>query len=493
MVKVWDAHTGQEVACLSGHNGKVTSVSFSPDGGRIISGSYDWTIRIWDLSEFQKPDRLRGYLDTNRLRGHFDTIVDVCFSPTGDRIATGSKDGTIRIWDAGTGHELACMGPADGKTPFWKLWFSPDGTRIVSRAYDPEVDDGWERVWVWDVNKCQKLTSISPYARSGWNRPLHYFTLLIFSPDGERVASAADDNTVRVWDMRTDFEFPPLRGHQSSVRGVSFSHSADLVVSGSDDKTIRVWEVGTGREIACLHGHKGSIVRVSFSPDGRQIVSGSDDKTIRVWEVGTWREVSCLQGHERGVSVVSFSPVGDRIVSALDDKTVRVWDVATGHQLACLVGHEAWVRSASFSPSGDQIVSASNDGTVRVWDVGSGRELSCLHGAGLWSLSIGKEEMPLKPNDDTVRVWNAESFECLRLPVGEVTSTIRTMALRAIRRKAETKIETLWPVQEVAWFPAILNAATTCYTRRPWVGTAVEYLYLLVLEGSINETEPPLG
>ncbi|KIM20496.1 hypothetical protein M408DRAFT_81933 [Serendipita vermifera MAFF 305830] len=162
----------------------------------------------------------------NVLVGHGGSVYSVCFSLGGKRIASGSADRTIRVWDAETGEVVA--GPLQGHT----------GT-VFSVA---------------------------------------------FSPDGRRIVSGSDDTTIRVWDAETgEVVAGPLQGHNDWVRSVAFSPDGRRIVSGSEDTTIRVWDAQTGEAVAGpLQGHTGTVLSVAFSPDGRRIVSGSADKTIRV-------------------------------------------------------------------------------------------------------------------------------------------------------------------------------------------------------------------
>ena len=190
------------------------------------------------------------------------------------------------------------------------------------------------------------------------------------SPDGRRIVSGSDDQTVAVWDLETGTRLHALTGHQGAVTSVAVSPDGRRIVSGSEDKTVAVWDLETGTRLHALAGHQGWVNSVALSPDGRRIVSGSEDKTVAVWDLETGTRLHTLTGHQGRVNSVASSPDGRRIVSGSDDRTVAVWDLETGTRLHSLTGHQGWVRSVAMSPDGRRIVSGSYDNTVAVWDLG---------------------------------------------------------------------------------------------------------------------------
>ncbi|KIK59176.1 hypothetical protein GYMLUDRAFT_170091, partial [Collybiopsis luxurians FD-317 M1] len=337
-----------QVCCTNALN----SVVYSSDGTRIACGSDDRTVRIWDATT--------GTQIVDPLCGHDDCVQSVAFSPDGTRIVSGSLDRTVRIWDAITGTQIGDFLHGHNDS-VWSVAFSPDGTRIVSGSRDRTVR-------IWDATTGTQIGD-----------PLHGHDEAIwsvaFSPDGTRIVSGSSDRTVRIWDATTGTQIgDPLHGHDDSVRSVAYSPDGTRIVSGSLDDTVRIWDATTGTQIVDpLHGHDDCV----------QIVSGSLDRTVRIWDANTGTQIgSPLHGHDYSVRSVAFSPDGTRIVSGSSDKTVRIWDATTGTQIGDpLHGHDDSVQSVAYSPDGTRIVSGSSDRTVRIWDATTGTQIGDpLHG-----------------------------------------------------------------------------------------------------------------
>jgi hypothetical protein len=147
-----------------------------------------------------------------------------------------------------------------------------------------------------------------------------------FGPDGNRLASGSDDNTVKVWDARTGREALTLRGHADHVTSMAFSPDGNHLVSGSSDRTVNVWDAHTGQKALTLHGHAGGVLSVAFSPGGSRLASASGDETVKVWDARTGQEALTLRGHAKWVTCVAYSPDGSRLASGGGDRTVRVWE-----------------------------------------------------------------------------------------------------------------------------------------------------------------------
>jgi WD40 repeat protein len=427
----------------------VTSVAFSPDGQRILSGSLDKkTVRIWDAKT--------GMPIGQPLTGHEKGVISVSYSPDGQRILSGSLDKTLRIWDAKTGAPIRQILPSNGLTIF-SVSYSPDSMRIISIAGGDEESS---MVRIWDAKTGAPIgkpligdevaLSYSPDGQrivTGsrdktvriWNvqagapigKPLTGHEGVVnsvsYSPDGQRIVSGSRDKTVRIWDAQTGMPIgQPLTGHEGVVSSVAFSPDGKYIVSSSDDKTVRIWDAQTGTPIRKpLLGHEGVVSSVAFSPDGKYIISGSDDKTVQIWDAQTGTPIGKpLLGHDGKGTLLAVSQDGQRIVSGSDDKTVQIWDAQTGAPIGQpLTGHEGVVSSVAFSPDGKYIVSGSDDKTVRIWDAQTGASIGkplLGHEGAYISVAISPDGKYIVSGSDdkTVRIWDVQTGAPIGKPLG---------------------------------------------------------------------------
>jgi WD40 repeat protein len=386
-------YSRRELRNLSGHEDAVSSAALSPQGEMVASGSWDGTVRLWDAS----GKELRV------LRGHQGAVYSVAFSPKGDRVVSGSLDGTVRLWDAASGDEARVL--RGHKDAVSSAVFSADGERVASASWDKTVR-------LWDAASGDVLHVL----RGHQDGVSH----VAFSPqDDSTLASASWDKTVRLWDADSERELLVLGGHEDKVESVAFSPDGRRLASASLDETVRLWDAETGRELLVLRGHEGEVWSVAFSSKGDRVASSSLDETVRLWDAETGRELLVLRGHEGGVGSVRFSDDDKKLVSASWDKTVRLWEVSDSPATSVWRAHEGRVNSVALSPKdGRTLATASSDGTVRLRDALSEEPPRVLNGhdGEITSVALSPDGSKLVSAslDRTVRLWDVASGKELR-------------------------------------------------------------------------------
>ncbi|MBR8839701.1 MAG: caspase family protein [Stigonema ocellatum SAG 48.90 = DSM 106950] len=444
--KVWEVSSGKEIIRLP-HDDQVTDVAFSPDGKYVATASNDKTARLWETSTAREVVRIF----------HTNTVISITFSPDGKYLATASYtasyDGTAKLWDVNEGKEIAQF-PRKSAA----LVFSPDSRYLIT--------DAGNGAKLWDV---QNRREIDHFFHESPNNRLDGIAL---SPNGKYLATASDNNTIKLWDISSHKEIATLQ-HRSVV--IAFSpDSKYLVTCPSFDYQInvRLWDVKTGTE--SVHFPMDSLVnKVAFSPDAKYLATASKDNTASIWNIQSREKIADFY-HESGVQKISFSPDGNYLATASfshDSKyhpataskdIAGVWDATNSKQITRLsqnsdvsniafdrdgryltiaskenfgvwkVGsnqkitflpYNAKINSIDLSPDGRYIGTVSEDETVWLWDVNRGKKIVLL------TQSSKVKTVKFSPNgnylatvdqDKVVRVWEANSGKELAHLQGEI-------------------------------------------------------------------------
>ena len=364
-VRLWDIRRGQLLKIFPGQTSQVRLVAWSPDGTLLASGSGDCTVRLWDVRTSQVLRTLQGYTSW---------IWSVAWSPAGTLLASGSADCTVRLWDVHKIRAEPEQSEAEFTVNPGCKWTSGKLLRTLQGHTSWVVSVAWNRegtllasgsgdgtVKLWDVCSGQLLRTLQGHSSWVWS--------VAWSPDGTLLASGSYDHTVKLWDVRSGELLRTLQGHTNWLRSVAWSPDGTLLASGSSDYTVKLWDVRSGQLLRTLQENSKEVWSVAWSPDGALLAGGSGDCTVRLWDVRSGQLLRTLQGHTGWVWSVAWSPDGSLLASASFDQTVRLWDMTGGGVLKTLQGHTDWVRSVTFNPDGQTLASGSTDETIKLWDI----------------------------------------------------------------------------------------------------------------------------
>jgi len=374
---------------IQGHTEAILTVSFSPEGRYLASGSGDTTTRLWDLTS-ESPEFT--------LEGHKSHILAISWAPDSKKICTGCKSGQLRLWSPKTGKQIGKVMTGH------KQW-------ITGIAWEPLHHDGSCRRFIssskdtnaiiWDAVKQVKLITLSNHQSS--------VTSVVWGGQG-LIYTGSQDRVVSVW--RPDGTYcRALRGHAHWVNSLALNTSYitrtgafepakakqsnqlsedpatlqkearvlydkylksiggfERLCSASDDHTLFLWKPESEKKpLSRLTGHQATINDVKFSPDARYLASASFDKSVKLWCGKTGKFICAFRGHVRPVYTLAWSLDSRMIVSGSSDSTLKLFEVSTRKLLKDLPGHADEVYGVDWSPDGQKVASGGKDRALRLW------------------------------------------------------------------------------------------------------------------------------
>ncbi|KAJ5903564.1 hypothetical protein N7504_005947 [Penicillium tannophilum] len=397
---------------LEGHTGIVISVCFSHDSRLLASASTDCTVKIWNSSSGECLTTLEhsamvksvSFSDDSGLRA---MVTSVSFSDDSGLLAL-ANDSTIQLWDTSNWQRITTM--EDNGSGFNFVTF------FVSRESQSDKEDsiflasgssdGTLKLWNAQNGECFKIVK----GHSG------AVSKIAVSHDCQLLASASSDGTIKVWDLKSGECIHILRGFGNAICSVAFSHDSELLASL--DQSIKLWKTSTWE---CLHtlGDSTSLIclnTVKFSHDSKLLASGSTDNVIILWDTSSGQQIRTFSGHRSTVTSIAFSHDSKLLASVSSDRTVRLWDATSSQHLNNFESH--CHASPIFSDDSRLLASASDSDHyyIKIWDARNGRCLqrikawnSRLHNSGLLSKV---EHLRSHPRDRIARVWDPHNLEC---------------------------------------------------------------------------------
>ncbi len=400
-IELWDTRTGKKLSTLIG---KVEQVQAFPPLPPAVETDKKEKVQMKGLRPLQMKKSPAIQVETKVLQGKSSHVIALAFSPDGKRLASGSKDKTVRLWNTTTGTELIILRKHTGWISI--LAFSPNGKRLASGSTDKTVH-------LWDTDTGELITTLTGH--------LNDIAALSFSPDGKTLASGSIDGTIRFWNTETGDLLPiNITEHTEWVKAVSFIKGSSTLASVAFNGIITIWNLETSQKTDLqMTGHRDFLPTLAFSPGGTQLVSigakasmflkaGSvitpsvwlSDHIVRLTDVTTGRELATLDKRNAGTypgSNIAFSPDGKTVAFGRQGK-IHLWNTETGTSFdiplldehnpngngdlipppGAMLLHRSQPSALVFSPDGKKLVSGTMDGKVQMWDAETGVALAPL-------------------------------------------------------------------------------------------------------------------
>jgi len=375
--KLWDL-SGREIQSFSGHTSGVGSVAFSPDGQQVLTGSFDNTVKLWRVSG--------GAPLTYQHTSHVNSVA---FSPDGQQVLTGSGDGTVRLWNV-SGSLIKSFSAHASELS--SVAFSPDGKNVLTGSWD-----GNAKLWDLSGSLIKTFSGASSIVSS-----------VAFSPDGQKVLTGSGDGMAKLWNVSGGA--PLLMEHISYINSVAFSPDGQTVLTGSRDGVVKLWNV-SGSPIKSFPAHTSVVSSVAFSPDGQSVLTGSWDKEAKLWNL-SGSEMQSFRGHAFPVLSAAFSPDGQQIIAGSRDGTAKLWNLP-GRAIQSFKGHTSGVNSVAFSADGQQVLTGSADSTAKLWSLAGIETKNFRHSGPVLSVAFSAQGQQVLTGsaDSTAKLWNLAGIE----------------------------------------------------------------------------------
>jgi WD40 repeat protein len=373
-------NTATRLRGFAGHDGAVSVLGVVPNGSLLITGGKDCTVRVWDMSTGKQIRIFQGH--QKRELGYGVTALAV--RGDGRQVASGSDDGAMRLWDLNAIDEHRAL--TEATDSLWTVAYSPDGQRLATAGSDRSI-----RVYNTETFKVETVLS------AGAKSPI---TSLAFFPDSNRLAAAGGDRQVDVWDIAKSKRIKELAGHESAILAVAVADNGHWIVSGSADRTVRAFTLESDKPLWTWAG-RSAVCAVAIQKGSRVVAVGSADGTLVTLDTSgaTPREVTTVPAHVSGIACLAFSPNGERLASVGGDGALRIWTASENGNLLPLTKFEGQLKApvggtsspltgVAFAPDNRYVATVGADSIVRIWDLEAKGESRGFRGHTDWATAV---------------------------------------------------------------------------------------------------------
>lgn len=393
------------------HSGRVFCLLLINRDNLLISGSEDRTIKIWNVSE--------NNADLMTLRGHNDSLLSLAFSEKDHMIISGSKDKTIKQWNLKNGMEIRTLAGHQAQVNSLKV--AEQSSAIFSCSDDTTIK-------MWDIHSGLQLNSFNGHKKA--------VNTIQISNEEKWCVSGSEDCTLRFWRINPSFKkHHELFEHRGRINYICRDRDVSLVATASDDNFIKIWNIPDGEYKMTLRGHIGPVRCLLFL--NKSIVSGGDDTTIKIWDAGKGNLIKSIGDFSKSVVTSSVKVSGfnsysyrnqdgfhekqitclsaydnNQFFSGSKDGTVRLWNLDSAELCMIYKGLNGTVESVVYNPNNGSVIGAGSSNEILIWDVHSGTIKMRLSGhlSSITSLVLhGNNHLLSSGLDKTVQIWDLET------------------------------------------------------------------------------------
>jgi WD40 repeat protein len=344
-ITMWRIDNCQNILSIKAHSSHVVGLIFTANDKKLISSSFDGSIKTWDLATGACLQTL--YLQAPAYR--------IALNQDGTILASGSNCGDILLWDITTGEVSKRL--VGHMLTVVDLSFQPQGQLIASSSIDTSI-----KIWNLDTADC--INTLTGHTR--------LVSSVNFNSLGTQVVSSGVDKSIKIWDVQSGQCLQTLETHTKTVIDALFSPNSQQIISGSQDSTIRIWDEVTHHSWKCtkvLQGHENIIWSIALSTTGKNLISSDQGGVLKVWDVELGKCLKTIGSISKVFRSVAFHPHENLLASSSEDRQIQLWDLSTHHCLSTVVAHQIAVWQVAFSPSGDVLASCGMDGMIKLWNI----------------------------------------------------------------------------------------------------------------------------
>ena len=405
-IRIWDIMNKMIIKILSGHTSPIDALVISPDSLYIISGSWDLTIRFWNISTGD---------EMCKLEGHKDLVRALAISSKGTRLYSGSADKLIIIWELVdlAKYKWERKAVLEGHTDVVRaLSISPDSTLLASCSSDKTVR-------IWDVRH-DNIVKSAPKILDGHSDRIRS---VLISGDGKSVISGCWDKIIRIWTLKETKDKHILKGHTMKINVIKLTENENKAISGGEDGKLIVWDLKKREKIAQIEGHIGGVKALDIHSEGLFFISGGQDKKIIIWNLKTYQQNRVMNGHSDEIVCVKFALDGLQFVSVSLDKTIRIWDCWSETQVNVLTNHPSVITSLEVNSEMNIIITGNKEGNIYIWDYKTLKHITVLseHTDAITQLKLlynDYTKMASSSEDSIIIIWDLARKTSLLKMVG---------------------------------------------------------------------------